>query len=318
MVHRSLKSLVGRWAAPVLLLLLRLTGRRAGVALLYHRVGERQGDSAVELVPPLALATFRGQLRHLQRHYEVVPVERFLDAIASRRRGGRFPVCLTFDDDVSEHVLHAAPELRASGAPAMFFLCGSFLERQEPFWWQHLQRAHDRRMPMARVATSLDLGGSPEDLHRVAETMTALTPDRRAAAALTLRELAPADSDAEMLSAEQACWLLAAGCDVGFHTRRHDCLPELDDVALARALRDGRSELEAFAGRRIDVIAYPHGRVDRRVADAARAAGFTLGFTAQPSAVMPESDPLLAGRFTPTGGSLGEFALGLVRRLLEL
>jgi len=123
---------------------------------------------------------------------------------------------------------------------------------------------------------------------------------------------------AEMLSAEQACWLLAAGCDVGFHTRRHDCLPELGDVALARALRDGRSELEAFAGHRIDVIAYPHGRADRRVADAARAAGFMLGFTAQPSAVMPESDPLLAGRFTPTGGSLGEFALGLVRRLLEL
>jgi peptidoglycan/xylan/chitin deacetylase (PgdA/CDA1 family) len=134
---------------------------------------------------------------------------------------------------------------------------------------------------------------------------------------MALRQLAPGARDEAVLSAEQASELIAGGFGVGFHTRRHDSLPGLDDRALERALRDGRSELEKFARRRVDVIAYPHGRADRRVAEAARAAHFVLGFTTLRRVVTPDSDPLLAGRLTAPRGSLGEFAVGMLRSIVE-
>ena len=54
----------------------------------------------------------------------VVPAEELQAAVAERQRGQRFPVCLTFDDDLSQHVDCAMPILRDTGVPATFFLCG--------------------------------------------------------------------------------------------------------------------------------------------------------------------------------------------------
>ena len=67
--------------------------------------------------------------------------------------------------------------------------------------------------------------------------------------------------------------LARAGFEIGFHTRDHRPLPELTDDELARALVDGRAALEEAAGRRLRVLAYPHGSADERVAAAARSAG---------------------------------------------
>jgi hypothetical protein len=44
-------------------------------------------------------------------------------------------------------------------------------------------------------------------------------------------------------------------------------------------LTEGRAELESLLGHRLTMIAYPHGKADTRVADAARAAAFDYGFT---------------------------------------
>src|SRR5256714_8197602 len=130
---------VGPWLGSLLNLALRLTNRRAGVALLYHVIDVRQGNGDRELLPPMERSSFRRQLRYLAAHYEVVSVERFAAAVAGRRRGRRFPVCVSFDDDAPEHVRHALPELRELGIPAAFFLCGAALgNNAESFWWQRL------------------------------------------------------------------------------------------------------------------------------------------------------------------------------------
>ena len=110
--------------------------------------------------------------------------------------------------------------------------------------------------------------------------------------------------------------LVRRGFRVGFHTRRHDRLTALDDEALDAAMRDGRRELDELAGAATDAIAYPHGRADRRVADAARRAGFRLGFTGVTCAASPEADPLLIGRVHAAAPSPGAFALALVRGLV--
>jgi len=316
------RAIVGPYVAPLVLLALRLTRRRAGIALLYHRIGPRQGDPARELMPPLHVECFKRQLRHLRRHYEIVPTERLRDAIARRRRGQRFPVCLTFDDDTPDHARYALPALRAAGVPATFFLCGSFLDDGAPaFWWQRVQRALDRGVPAGAVAALLPDGaraalGAEPDIHAIGTAMVALAPDERDAVNAALPSLAGADGDDDRLSAEGAAGLVEDGCTIGFHTRRHDALTALDDGALERALVDSREELAGLAGHQLRSIAYPYGIVDARVAKAAGAAGFELGFTCQSIAATPDSDPLLIGRLEPGAMSLGAFALAMVRPLL--
>jgi peptidoglycan/xylan/chitin deacetylase (PgdA/CDA1 family) len=103
-----------------------------------------------------------------------------------------------------------------------------------------------------------------------------------------------------------------AGCDIGFHTLRHDKLPALSDPSLADALSAGREELASVVGHELDAISYPYGKADERVAEAARAAGYRLGFTTRRSRVTPETDPLLIPRIAPTMAA-GKTVLRLAR-----
>ncbi len=123
--------------------LLRLSGRRAGLALVYHKLGDPPGDPRRELVPALSPRLFEAQLGHLARLYRVVPCRELQEAVAARRRGQRFPVAITFDDDLASHAGHALPALRAAGLPATFFLSGASLESPHRFWWERLQAAVD-------------------------------------------------------------------------------------------------------------------------------------------------------------------------------
>src|SRR5256885_15741648 len=104
---------------------------------------------------------------------------------------------------------------------------------------------------------------------------------------------------------------------MGSPPRRHEYLVLLDEEALARAMSEGRDELEALAGRPLDTIAYPHGGAEQREADAARAAGFRWGYTTRAMAVTPESDPLQLGRVECSFRSMGHFALRLSRALFK-
>lgn len=286
--------------------MLLASNRRAGLILLYHDVGDRDGDACRELVPPVSRTRFAQQLAHLKRYYRPVELTELQAAAAGRRRGEPFPVSLTFDDDLGHHVSHALPELVRAGAPATFFLCGSFLERPTDFWWQRLQRAVDHGVDVSPL-----LGGG--DIHTQGQAMEALTPDQREAAAEKLAELAPPVPAEQVLSAQEAARLP----HVGFHTVRHHPLTGLDDAQLEHALTEGRTGLGDVAGYPVDTIAYPHGSWDSRVIEAARGSKFSIGVTCEREAVTPDSDPLALGRYEPpVRASIGEFAFDLARTLL--
>ena len=64
----------------------------------------------------------------------------------------------------------------------------------------------------------------------------------------------------------------------------------------------------------IDLIAYPHGKGDDRVARAAREAGFTRGFVTGRSAVRRDTDPFLIPRLVPPADP-GKLALRIARAM---
>src|SRR5438105_5049867 len=92
--RRKTRALLLAWSA-------RLTATQAGIVIVYHRVGgDTSGDPKREILPAVSEETFKRQLEHLRRNYLVVPAAGILEAVKSRRRGQRFPVALTFDDDL--------------------------------------------------------------------------------------------------------------------------------------------------------------------------------------------------------------------------
>jgi peptidoglycan/xylan/chitin deacetylase (PgdA/CDA1 family) len=283
----------------------RFSARGAGVALVYHRIGDPAGDPRHELVPALGTELFASQVRHLVSTHRVVVGSELLTEACKRRRGERFPVAITFDDDLSSHLEAAAPILSSAGATATFFVSGASLHGPHRFWWERLQAALDDDLDLSE----LDLRPAPSKatIHEAGLRIQSLPPRARDELEARLAELVGPDPPESGLRAEALRRLAASRVEIGFHTRRHDVLPALGDAELADAMRAGRSELEDVVGP-LRTISYPHGLADARVAAAARAAGFEAGFTGVPEAVTSASDPLLLGRLSPSYASVGELA----------
>ena len=72
--------------------------------------------------------------------------------------------------------------------------------------------------------------------------------------------------------------LAESGIEIGSHGCHHPHLPDLDDDRLREELWSSRERIRARLGR-CDVLAYPFGEWDERVAAAAAAAGYSYAFS---------------------------------------
>ena len=274
--------------------------------LVYHRVGGRTGDPARELVPSHGTSLFDSQLGHLGARYRLVTEAGLLEAVMRRPRGGRFPVAVTFDDDLWSDVAVAMPLLRRHGAPATFFVCGASLERPSSFWWERLQAAvavgvvDDEWLRQIAERAPATTPATLTDIHRAERAIESMSVEERERTDAHLRTLVGDATVTAGLRAEELETLARGGFDIGFHTLRHHRLPTLSATALAEAMVEGREQIERITGAPLRSIAYPHGRADHRVARAAREAGFERGFTTVAAPITPDTDPTLIGRYEPS------------------
>ncbi len=81
--------------------------------------------------------------------------------------------------------------------------------------------------------------------------------------------------------------MAAAGIEFGSHTCSHAHLTRLGDEGLRQELHDSRSRVRERLGR-CDVLAYPFGEWDARVADAAAAAGYRFAFSVRNDRGQPD------------------------------
>lgn len=84
------------------------------------------------------------------------------------------------------------------------------------------------------------------------------------------------------LSWQQIGELARHGLEIGSHTLSHRDLTRLSDDELEKELVASRREIQDHIGTEVTAIAYPFGKADRRVIDAAQAAGYKCGFTSSP------------------------------------
>ena len=305
---RPLKRAATGPGGVLLGLALRASGRKLGLALVYHRVGDPAGDPARELVPAQSTTSLREQLAMLVRWYRVVPAAELAERAARRRRFERFCVAITFDDDWAGHADVSLPLLAEAGVSATFFLSGATLERPYSFWYERVQDAFDRG-----VAELVFEGAG--GIHDVGAKVEAMPPAERRKHVAQLDELLGPPSGG--LRADAVRRMSEAGHEIGFHTRSHDTLTTLDGTELHAAMSDGRDELEALSGRPLDAIAYPSGQAGQAVFAAARDAGFKRGYTTQPDPIGTGGDPLMLGRVDGALHSAASLHLALGRALLR-
>ncbi len=86
------------------------------------------------------------------------------------------------------------------------------------------------------------------------------------------------------------------GAQIGSHGANHVALTQCDQATICNELTSSRHYLEDVLGREVRALAYPYGAVDRRVRDAALAAGYQLGACSLAGINPPERDPLLLAR----------------------
>jgi peptidoglycan/xylan/chitin deacetylase (PgdA/CDA1 family) len=87
----------------------------------------------------------------------------------------------------------------------------------------------------------------------------------------------PAAPELRSLCWEELRRLAADGWEIGSHTRTHPRLTRLDDEAVTEELARSRDEIASQLGVPCRTIAYPYGDADERVADCARAVGYSAG-----------------------------------------
>ena len=110
----------------------------------------------------------------------------------------------------------------------------------------------------------------PSTVFLVAET---LTPEGRA---VDWVDTAPA-YPLQTLTIDQVLEMQEAGVDFQSHSWAHRDLPSLDPAECVQDLRDSRELLEELLGRAVPLLAYPRGRHDARVREAAARAGYSHG-----------------------------------------
>lgn len=99
-----------------------------------------------------------------------------------------------------------------------------------------------------------------------------------------------------MLSSAALRELSEAGLEVGSHTLHHLDLRTLSDSALRNEMEGSRDRLQQWLGRAVTGMAYPRGRFDRRVRQAAIDAGYRSACATLPGLNRASTDVFLLRR----------------------
>lgn len=255
--------------------------RGRSLVLAYHGVAPSAGRP--EVLAPLPPERFAEQMRALKAVGDILPLRQLLSLSHPARRPS---FAVTFDDDDPSYVRHLLPILCELGISATFFLSGRSLHGLGPYWWTLVDQSIEER---GLEATARMLGHRARSVEELA---------RSCRSGAMVKELSPHVMP-PVMGQDDIGALARAGMTIGFHTLRHPVLPLLDDEELDRAFAEGRDALSSMAGTPVDLLAYPYGAADVRVAKAAERAGYAAAFTTEWRAISRESDPFLLSRWQP-------------------
>jgi peptidoglycan/xylan/chitin deacetylase (PgdA/CDA1 family) len=237
-----------------------------------------------------------------------------LGEAVERLKRGNLPAraaAITFDDGYSDNLHHALPVLLKHRIPAAFFISTGHVDKGLMWNDAIIESVRTARCPHIDLGF-LGLGNFP--LHTIEDKRNAITQAISSIMHLPGRELSEAVAqlseccsgtlpDNLMLTSSQLRDLVSSGMTLGAHTTTHPILTRLDDSSAKREIADSRDFLSAATREKVDLFAYPNGKLGRdylpKHAQIVRDLGFSAAVTTNWGVGSAASDPFQLPRFTP-------------------
>ena len=191
----------------------------------------------------------------LKKHYNLIGLNDYLDAVAN---GGSLPAkaaVITFDDGHAGNY-ELLPIIERMQIPITIFLCSGIIGTNRHFWFKH----SDEITPIRQQLKSLSEEERLEQLIKFGFNKFQQYSDRHALSKEEILKMAP--------------WV-----DFQSHTCFHPILPSCDDLTAEDEIVNSKSQLEKDYGFKIRSLSYPNGDYSSREIEIARKAGYECGVT---------------------------------------
>ncbi len=294
---------------------LRAKLKRHLLVLCYHGVVQEKRSDRFGYGNTVSAEEFRGHLALLTTNFQPVSLA---DVIAHKSASKPLPpgaALVTFDDGYRNNLTLAAPLLRAAGVPAVFFLTTAYIGTQRVLWTDDLVGRiigwRGDKLPLWDGTVRHlppDIAGRRTEARSLKDRCKGLPQKQVSAWVETLRADSPGPAEnAELygfMDWNEVRELQRQGFDLGSHTVNHPILTRIGPERLDRELVESKQTIERELRSPCVSVAYPNGGaadVSKEVFDAARRAGYSVGFTVSERHSPPGEDALSVSRLCIQG-----------------
>jgi peptidoglycan/xylan/chitin deacetylase (PgdA/CDA1 family) len=287
----------------------------------YHAVVEASERAMKAGMMPQQLISkslFEKEIDQTATQFDFLSIDQAVDFLEGKRHLKRDSVVVTFDDGYRGIFDHAYPILKKKGVPAVFYVCTDYvgtsrlLDHDRLFYL--IQRAVRAALPIEglllqpvrALRREIPIGsanriGNGAALEVTRHLLESCSKTEREALIRLLQEkldVGEADfpSDAAMVGWEAVKEMAQGGMTFGSHTASHCLLTQVDPKVVLEELRLSKEALEGPLHRKIEHLAYPDGRVNPFIVEAARACGYRSACTTAQSVNRIGGNLYLLGR----------------------
>lgn len=246
--------------------------RFSGIALLWREMVQR-GKVTFLLFHDMDVDDAERNFTYLKRHYNIIGLHDYLEAVRGDKKLPKKAVVLTFDDGhVSNYKL--LPIIEKLGVSVTVFLCSSIVGTNRHFWFRHSDAVKPNVESLKRLANAERL----QELQMMGFEQNKEYEDRQALSSREIEKMKPF-------------------VDFQSHTCYHPILPQCDDATACEEISASKKQLELF-GLDIYALSYPNGDYSERDIKLAKGAGYQCGITVDSGYNMLHSDLFRLKRFS--------------------
>jgi peptidoglycan/xylan/chitin deacetylase (PgdA/CDA1 family) len=277
------------------------SGSQLPFIVCYHRVVENFEKSAQHAIPSMLISTamLERHIDWLAKRYSIVSLDEVGSYLESPRKFSKPPAAITFDDGYSDVYYNAIPLLLRKGLPAAVFTVTGLINTSWPQLFDRLYislselrlRGASVTRTITNVSSSLSidtgildgLRPSADEPFRVMSALLWAVPQNHVEKIVAALEKGRGYNHEVLEQMKPMTWemvskMAAQGIIIGSHTKSHALLTnETADIVRAE-LCESKLALETKLRIPIHHFAYPDGRFDTTVVQAASSAGYRYAY----------------------------------------
>ena len=233
---------------------------------------------------------FERQMHYLRQHYQILPLDAYLEMLLSFPSQLRRTIALTFDDCGQRTFSLVEPVLGVQQLPATFFANTSHLDDGHLLWFTFFNG-----LCFEKTYSSINIDGHEYPLYTKQQCQRAwkqlihlaqTSGDAISYASIISTRYPLPDNLIHNylgLTEEQIKQIGKSSLyALGGHTHHHPYLTQLDDAAMREEIEKNKQMLEQMSGKPIRFFAYPAGKYTLRIIETVKACGFSAACAETP------------------------------------